>query len=335
MRIAKRTLLAALGLSMAASLLHTFQAIAQDVPDSVRLGFFGGPRPWIIGKAQGIFEEEMKTDVEWVQFGSGANALTALASGQVDISRLGSTPTVASIARGLPIKMIAISGVVARSERLIARSDIADVAALNGRTIAYPPGSTAHYALMAALKVAGVADSEVTLLSMQPSEMLASWERGDIDAAYVWGPFSHNMEASDGKELLATEDLQADGYYVWNDYVVRTEFAEKYPEAVVAFLRAYGRTVDMYHEDTPGMVKVVATELGIAEATVADTMAGLTFPSFAEQLSDEYLGPNGPIVGLMMDQARFLVELGDLREREIPDSFESGVDTSFMAEASN
>src|SRR5690606_32171109 len=116
--------------------------------------------------------------------------------------------TVASIARGLPIKMIAISGVVARSERLIAKRDIADVAALKERTVAYPPGSTAHYALMAALKVAGVADSEVTLLSMQPSEMLAAWERGDIDAAYVWGPFSQKMEASEGKELLATEDLQ-------------------------------------------------------------------------------------------------------------------------------
>lgn len=330
MRIAKRTLLAAFGLSIAATIFLPHGALAQDRPDSVRLGFFGGPRPWIIGKAQKIFEEEMGTEVEWVQFGSGANALTALASRQVDISRMGANATVASIARGLPIKMIAISGIIARSERLIARPGIAKVADLKGRTVAYPPGSTAHYTLMAALKVANIKASDLTLLSLQPSEMLAAWERGDIDAGYIWGPFSHKMEASGGIEILATEDLQNEGYYVWNDYVVRTEFAEKYPDVVVGFLKAYARTMDMYHMDTPGMVKVVAAELGLEEATVEDTMAGLTFPSYAEQLSSTYFGEGGPILDLMQDQAAFLVELGDLRARDVPESFAYGVDTSYM-----
>ena len=60
-------------------------------PEVVRLGWFGGPRPWIIGKANGMFEKSFGTKVEWVQFPSGAAALTSLAAKQVDISRLGSS----------------------------------------------------------------------------------------------------------------------------------------------------------------------------------------------------------------------------------------------------
>ncbi len=325
-----------LSLGVAAVLATGFAAEvakAQDKPDTVRLGFYGGPRPWIIGKAEGMFEKDFGTKVEWVQFGSGADALTAIASGQVDISRLGSTPTVAAIARGLPVEMIAISGVIATSERLIAKDGVKEVADLRGKSVAYPPGSTAHYALMASLKVAGVQTSEVKLLSLKPAEMLAAWQRGDIDAAFVWGPFSHQMEEAGGHEVLATEDLQKDGYFVWNDYVVRKEFAEEYPEIVVQFLKTFQKTVDMYKSDTDAMVKLIAGHLSQQEAAVADTLAGLSFPSLEEQASDKYLGEGGPIVGAMKDQATFLVELGDLRSREVPESFAPGVNITYLKQA--
>lgn len=308
-------------------------AVAQSKPDVVRLGFFGGPRVWIIGKAQGLFEKELGTKVAWIQFGTGANALTALAAKEVDISRLGSTPTVASIARGLPIEMIAIESVIATSERLIAKKAVEKVTDLRGKTVAYPAGSTAHYALMAALKVANVPLTTLRVIAMQPADMLAAWERGDIDAAYVWGPFSHRMEKAGGHQLLATKDLQAQGYYVWNDYVVRKEFAEKYPEVVAQFLKVFQTTIDMYNRDTAAMVKVVAKELNQEEDAVADTMAGLSHPSLKDQMSSAYLGEGGPILKAMKDQAEFLAELGDLKKSELPQSFQAGVNTSYMKRA--
>ena len=132
-------------------------AVAAE-PEVVRFGWFGGPRIWTIGKATGMFDKGMGTKVEWVQFPSGAAALTSLAAKQVDISRLGSTPTVAAIARKLPIEVSSLSTESSQtSERLIAKSGINSVAELKGKRIAYPPGSTAHYALMAALKVNNIA----------------------------------------------------------------------------------------------------------------------------------------------------------------------------------
>ena len=305
-------------------------AVAAD-PEVVRFGWFGGPRIWTICKANGMFEKGLGTKVEWVQFPSGAAALTSLAAKQVDISRLGSTPTVAGIARKLPIEVFAIDGIIQTSERLIAKNPITSVAQLKGKRIAYPPGSTAHYALMAALKVNNIAPKEVTLISLTPADMVAAWKRGDIDAGYVWGPFSHTMEGDGGKEVLATQALQKNGYYVWNDYVVRKEFAEKYPDIVVKWLQTYQQCVEMYNKDREAMVKLVAQHLNQNEAAVRDTMGGLFFPSIKETIT--LLGEGGPIQPAMLDTARFLVELGDLKQSEVPASFKPAVNVSYLERA--
>src|SRR5215813_12811210 len=92
------TMAAVFGGALLLSMLHPSPAQAAD-PEVVRFGWYGGPRPWVIGKANGMFDKGMGTKIEWVQFPSGAAALTSLAAKQVDIARLGSSPTVAAIAR--------------------------------------------------------------------------------------------------------------------------------------------------------------------------------------------------------------------------------------------
>lgn len=302
-------------------------------PEVVRLGWFGGPRPWILGKASGMYDKALGTKIEWVQFPSGAAALTALASKQVDISRLGSTPTVAAISRGLPVEMIALSGLIATSERLIARSQIGTIADLKGKKIAFPPGSTAHFALMAALKVNNIAANQVTLLGMAPTEMVAAWQRGDIDAAFVWGPFSHTMEKAGGKQMLVAADLQKSGYFVWNNYVVRKEFGEKHPELVVKFLQTFESNVEEYKKDPEGSAKIIAQHLSQDLAAVKDTLAGLSYPPFSEQVTAKYLGANGTIAPAMSEIGKFLVELGDLRANQMPASFAPHINTSYMQRA--
>ena len=300
-------------------------------PAVVKMGWYGSPRIWVIAKASGLFEKNMNTEIQWLQFPSGAAALTALASRQVDIIRMGSSPTVAGIARKLPIDVIAVAELISTSERLIARKPIRTISDLKGKRVAYPPGSTAHYALMAALKVNNVAAADLTLLSMDPADMLAAWRRGDIDAAYVWGPFTQSMEAAGGTEILTTEQLQKDGYSIFNTYVVRKEFAEQYPEQVVAFLKTFQQANDMYRNDKEAMIKLVAKHLDQDEDQVRSTLEGLSTPGYAEQIA--MLGDGGVVASAMADTARFLADLGEMRARDVPASFDPAIDPSFMKRA--
>lgn len=62
------------------------------------------------------------------------------------------------------------------------------------------------------------------------------------------GPFTQQLEADNGKEIFATRDLQRNNVLVFNNLVVRKEFAEKYPDLVVKFLRVVQDKVDQYRK---------------------------------------------------------------------------------------
>ncbi len=311
---------------------------AEDVPNVVRLGWVGGPRPWIIGKAEGLFEKRLGTKVEWIAFTSGGPILTSLAANEVDIARIGSSPTVAGLTRKVPMEMIAISGVIATSERLIGRKGLNSVKELEGKRLAYPPGSTAHYAMMAALKVNNVDVSKTKLLGLAPADMVAAWKRGDIDAGYVWGPFSHEMESDNGHELLASKDLQKNGYFVWNNYVVRREFGQKYPAMVVKFLQTFEETVNRYKQNPDEAARLIANHLNQKFEFARDTMAGLEFLALKDQLTPRWLGNSqtkgtANITKAMSDAANFLAGLGDIRKQDIPESFAPFINTSYLERA--
>jgi taurine transport system substrate-binding protein len=311
---------------------------AADPPKEVRFAFPNGPRPWILGKIDGSFDKALGVPVKWVRFPSGPPALAALAAGEVDIVRVGSVPVTSSLTKKIPFKVIALSGVIDKSERLAAKSSIGSVKELEGHSVATVTGSTAHYALLAAFKVHRVDLSKVKLLSLNPGDQLAAWKRGDIDASYVWGPFWHDLAEDGGHVILSTGDLNKDGYSVFNAYVVANDFAEKHPELVAAFLKTFQDTVNRYKADPDGSALLISKELEQDLEGSKQTLAGLFYPSLEEQLKVEWLGdgqttPDSNIAKSIADQAAFLVEQGDLRAADVPASFAPYIDVSFIKKA--
>ncbi|MDR1656272.1 MAG: ABC transporter substrate-binding protein [Deltaproteobacteria bacterium] len=311
-----------------------------DAPKEVRLAFLNGPRPWILGKIDGSFDQAFGVPVKWVRFPSGPPALAALAAGEVDIVRVGSVPVTSSLARGLPFKVIALSGVIDTSERLVAKNSIKTVKELEGHSVATVAGSTAHYALLAAFKVHGVDIKNVKLVNLNPADQLAAWKRGDIDASYIWGPAWHDLEQDGGHTLLGSGALNKDGYYLFNAFVVSNDFAEKYPDLVVKFLEVFQKTVDRYQADPDGSAVLIAKELEQGLEGAKLTLAGLVYPSLTEQLKVEWLGDgattaNSNIAKSFGDQAAFLVEQNELRAKDVPESYAPFIDTSFLKKAAN
>jgi taurine transport system substrate-binding protein len=327
-----------LALLAAALVLAPFQLQAQSPPSEVRFGFLNGPRPWILGKVDKSFDKSLGVPVKWVGFPSGPPALTALIAGEVDIVRVGCVPVTSSLANNAPFKVIALSGIIVGSERLVAKNSIKSVKELEGHTVATVTGSTAHYALLAAFKVHGVDESKVKLVSLKPADQLAAWKRGDIDASYVWGPFWHDLAQDGGHELLRSGDLIKDGYYLFNAYVVSNDFAQKHPDLVAKFLSSFQETVDRYKKDPDGSAAIIAKELEQDLQGAKETLAGLDFVPISEQLDTKWLGdgtttPDSSIAKGFLDQAKFLVEQQELRAGAIPASYAPFIDVSFLKKA--
>ena len=307
-------------------------------PSSLRVAYQSIPNGATIVKNQKWLEDSLGIPVEWQSFDSGANVNRAVASGSVDVGLAGSSPVSNGIATGLPYKVPWIYAVIGDAEQLVAKesSGVRDVKDLEGKKVAAPFGSTTHYALLTALTDAGLDLGKVDVIDLEPDDIVAAWSRDDIDAAYVWNPSLGKLVDDGGTLLLSSAELAEQGTLTGDLAVVRTEFAEQYPDVVSGWLEQENRAVKLIKSDPEGAAAIVAKELQLPPADAAEQMEGLIFLDATEQLSPEYLGTPGQ-PGKLAEQltttATFLKEQKLIDRLPEAAEFDEAVDSSFLEKA--
>ncbi|WP_173912717.1 taurine ABC transporter substrate-binding protein [Acinetobacter sp. Marseille-Q1618] len=216
---------------------------------AVVIAYQTGVDPTKVAQANGDYEKASQQTIQWKKFDTGADVVNALASGDVDIGNIGSSPFAAAASRNLPIEVFFIAAKLGASEALVVRnsSNIQKPQDLIGKTIAVPFVSTAHYSLLSALKHWNIAESQVKIVNLRPPEISAAWERGDIDAAYVWEPALSKAKVS-GKVLTDSKQIGEWGAATYDVWVVRKEFAEKNPQFLKAFVQTSLKQIDIYNQ---------------------------------------------------------------------------------------
>ncbi|MEN0106107.1 MAG: ABC transporter substrate-binding protein, partial [Pseudomonas sp.] len=146
--------------------------------------------PAKVAQADGAYEKASKSKIDWRKFDSGAEVITAVASGDVQIGYVGSSPLAAAATRQLPVQTFLIATQIGAAEALVARNGagINSPQDLVGKKVAVPFVSTGHYSLLAALKHWNIDPKKVEIINLAPPAIIAAWQRGDIDATYVWDP---------------------------------------------------------------------------------------------------------------------------------------------------
>ncbi|MDH3595198.1 MAG: ABC transporter substrate-binding protein, partial [Rhodospirillales bacterium] len=167
--------------------------------------------------------------IEFFKFTSGTEVINAMASGSIDISLNGSSPTAAGYSRGVDLQVIYIYDNINDAEALVVNDKITGPQDLKGKTIAVPFGSTTHFHMMFALEQLGIAPKEVNVLDMSPPDMVAAWERGDIDGGFVWDPALGRMKGK-GRVLLTSGDLSNWGKATFDAMVARKGFTDDNPD---------------------------------------------------------------------------------------------------------
>lgn len=313
-------------------------ATSSEEGAALRIAYQVIPNTAPIVKHEGWLEDELDVEVTWQQFDSGSDVNRAVASGAVDVGLAGSTLVANGVASGLEYEVPWIYDVIGDNEALVARSDagISSVEDLVGKKVATPLGSTTQYSLVAALKAAGVDPNDVQILDMKPPDALAAWERGSIDAAYIWHPTLQEMIDDGGEVLVTSGDLAKQGVLTADLGIVSTAFAEANPDVVEAWLRAEDRAAHMIKDDPEGAAKIIADEFGISAEEAAGQMEDLIILTGDEQLGAEYLGtPDGigELSKTLADTAAFLEENGIISSVPDDQAFEDVVNPSYLQAA--
>lgn len=284
----------------------------------------------------GELEKATGYKINWRMFGGGGDVIRAMASGDVQIGEAGSSPITAAASQGQDIKLFWILDDIGDAEALIARngSGIGAVKDLKGKKVATPFVSTAHYQLMAAMKLAGVDPRSVNVMNLRPPEIAAAWDRGDIDAAFIWDPVMSRIKGS-GKQIASSRTIGRQGFPTFDGLVVNSKWAAANEGFMVALVRAlakadeeYRRNAAQWGPESP-QIKAVAKWTKANPADVPAAMKLYSFPTLSEQASADWLG--GGAAKAMASTAVFLKEQG--RVQEVKSDYRGFVTDAYVKKA--
>jgi len=284
----------------------------------------------------GEVEKATGYKINWRMFSGGGDVIRAMASGDVQMGETGSSPLTAAASQGQDIKLFWISADIANAEALIARnaSGINSMKDLAGKKVATPFVSTAHYQLMAGMKMDGVDPKSVNVMNMRPPEIAAAWERGDIDATFIWDPVLSKIKGT-GKTIATSGSIGKRGAPTFEGIVVNAKWAAANEPFMIAFVKALNRANEEYKASGKSWTPDSPQTKAMAKWTKADpkdvpaAMALYTFPTMAEQVSPTWLG--GGAAKAMAGTAAFLKEQG--RVQEVKPDYSAFVTTAYVEKA--
>ena len=228
---------------------------------AVRLGYFPNitHSQAIIGVADGSFRRALadKAELEVRVFNAGPSAIEALFAGQLDLAYVGPNPAINGYCRSKGRALRVVAGATSGGAVLVVRSDagITEPAQFAGRKIASPQlGNTQDVALRSWLARQGLELTErggtTQVLPVANPDILTLFRRKEIDGAWVPEPWGARLVHEAGGRLFLDERrLWPDGRFVTAVVVVATDFLERHPKLVSAWLRAHVELTERINAD--------------------------------------------------------------------------------------
>ncbi|MFC5429469.1 taurine ABC transporter substrate-binding protein [Paraburkholderia denitrificans] len=343
-RFARRVVASLASLAVAVALVATFGAGAAHAADARRevvIACQDLVLPWRYAQATGLVEKATGYKVTYRKFASGAEVIRALASGSAQLGEAGSSPIAAGLSQGVDISLFWILDNINDAEALVARdgSGITSVAGLKGKTVGVPFVSTSHFHTLVALEHAGVHPADVKIVNLRPPEVAAAWQRGDIDATWIWDPVLAQVKKNGRVLITSGQVAKATGKATFDGFVADRRFAKDNADFIAKFVsvlaaadadyRAHGAA---WTAASP-QVAAVAKASGANPQDVPASLALYAFPTPAEQASKAWLGggaQSGAAQSLLAT-ATFLKAQGAI-QNVLPD-YSAGIDPQFVQRA--
>ena len=191
--------------------------------------------------------KDVKYDIVWLNLPTGAQLNNEILANRLDIVSMADFPAVvghdAFLSQKQGVKTIYIaslsSGLKGAGNALLvpAGSPVQNIRDLKGKTISVPFASTAHAFLLRAVQDQGWdPNRDVNIITQTPEVGGSALKSGQVDAHANFVPFGELFPYRGfARKIL---DGGSTGVPTTHGIQVRSDFAEKYPEIVVAYLKA-------------------------------------------------------------------------------------------------
>ena len=305
----KKTLLGAVaGMAVMAGM-----AQAQEVT----VGYFlEWPMPFQYAKAEGMYEEAMGVDINWVSFDTGTAMSAAMASGDVHLSvSQGVPPFVVAVSAGQDLQILDVAVSYADNDNCVVAEaleiDKDSAGELAGKKVAVPLGTAAHYGFLKQMNHFGVDISSMEVVDMAPPDGAAAIAQGSVDMACGWGGSLRRMKEH-GNVLLTGAEKEDLGILVFDVTSGPAGWVAENSDIVSQFLAVTAEANAMWADEAnhEKMLPVIAKDAGMDEDATMATISTFVFPTVEDQLTEKWLG--GGAQEFMKGVADVFVEAGSI-----------------------
>ncbi|MGA7805851.1 ABC transporter substrate-binding protein, partial [Bradyrhizobium sp.] len=187
----------------------------------------------------------IKFELDWQNFTSGPPVTNAMMADKLQFGMMGDYPLIVngftfennpdSKSRLIAVAAYSLAG---SGNGIVVHKDSPyyDLADLKGKVVSVPFGSAAHGMVLKAMQDRGYPPDFFQLVNQSPEVGSTNLQEKKIDAHADFVPFAELLPFR-GFARKIFDGVQTN-LPTWHGVVVRTDFAEKYPEVVVAYIKA-------------------------------------------------------------------------------------------------
>ena len=240
-------------------------------PATVRVAYMpnlGSASSLFTAMEQGYFEEVGLT-VEPYQFSGGPAEISAMASGDIDISQIGHGAHSLCIQGDAAVfafdQLSQADAVVANKAK-----GIESAADLKGKTVAVATGTSSQIILQFVLQDAGLTEADINTVEMNVEGMTAALVSGQIDAAATWSPNTVTLAEAMGDDylVLGTNNDYTDQAAFPSSFICTSEYASANQDILVRFSQAILKAQVYRAENIDEVAKMLAAKLDAPEDTM-------------------------------------------------------------------
>ncbi|BBU57950.1 taurine ABC transporter substrate-binding protein [Mameliella alba] len=302
----------------------------------ITVGYFlEWPMPFQYAKAEGMYDEAMGVTINWVSFDTGTAMSAAMASGDVQLSvSQGVPPFVVATSAGQDLQILDVAVSYSDNDNCVVLEaleiDKDSAIELEGKKVAVPLGTAAHYGFLKQMSHFGVDITTMEVVDMAPPDGAAALAQGSVDMACGWGGSLRRMKEH-GNVLLTGAEKEDLGILVFDVTSGPAGWVAENSDIVASFLAVTAEANAMWADPANHdmMLPVIAKDAGMDVDATEATISTFVFPSVDDQLTAKWLG--GGAQEFMKGVADVFVEAGSIDAAL--DSYDANVNTGPLSSA--
>jgi len=234
-----------------------------------------------IAQEKGFFEKN-NVEVELILKESTPESLRLFTDGDVEGCFDIFSDIIMINARGIPAKIVCITGVSDGEDVIIGKPEIQSLAGLKGKTVSFEGVNTfSHVFVLNALEKAGVHEYDVKFEDINASDVLAALEEKRIDAGHTCEPTKSRALKKGYKILAKAGDYPG----IITDVLVFTpKLIEERPDEIRAIVKSLFEAWDYLNEHQDEALTIMADKMGMSKEEMAVGIEGVYLPNLKENL---------------------------------------------------